>query len=97
MSFLSSIIQKKIDQEEQKQTLAIKEQIYDIFIDSLSVEKVKILSNKLKENESHGCISHKKYLVSMQETFGNSHSHTQLYELIFSRFKVLKCSLLNQR
>ena len=97
MSFLSSIIQKKIDQEEQKQTSAIKEQIYDIFIDSLSVEKVKILSNKLKENESHGCISHKKYLVSMQETFGNSHSHTQLYELIFSRFKVLKCSLLNQK
>lgn len=97
MSFLPTIIQKTIDQELIKQANSIKDIIYDEFQKSLSVSKILSLSNKLKENSSNGCCLHKRFITAMQETFENIYIFSNLYELIFNRFKVLKCSLMNQR
>ena len=100
MSSLSvtAVLQRKITQMAQEsQKSNLKDAVFDDFIRMLSVEKIIALSNKLKDADSNGCVSHKKFLLSMQEVFDNSHIFTLLYELIFHRFKVIKCGLINQK
>ena len=100
MSSLSvtAVLQRKITQMAQEsQKSNLKDAVFDDFIRMLSIEKIIALSNKLKDADINGCVSHKKFLISMQEIFDNSHIFTLLYELIFHRFKVIKCGLINQK
>ena len=100
MSSLSvtAVLQRKITQMAQEsQKSNLKDAVFDDFIRMLSIEKIIALSNKLTDADLNGCVSHKKFLISMQEIFDNSHIFTLLYELIFHRFKVIKCGLINQK
>lgn len=77
----------------------IKKGLCENFLNELSVEKIINLSNKFKFHEKGSNISHKKFIDDFFEIFGhkNSKPYTVLYELIFTRFKKVTCSLVNQR
>lgn len=77
----------------------IKKSLCENFLNELSVEKILNLSNKFKYHEKGSNVSHKKFIDDFFEIFGhkNSKPFTVLYELIFTRFRTITCSLVNQR
>ena len=99
MSIIKTIIQATNDIEDIKITNYdhIKPKAIDNFLKMLCVSKVKELSNRFKAVEIQGKVSHKKFINLMNEIFEDSYMYHPLYELIFSRFKLMKCSVLSHK
>ena len=99
MSVVNSIVQSLTDSDDIKINSYdhIKPKAIENFLKMLSVSKIKELSNKFKPIEVQGKVSHKKFINIMNELFVDSYMYHSLYELIFSRFKLLKCSVLSHR
>ena len=71
MSSLSvtAVLQRKITQMAQEsQKSNLKDAVFDDFIRMLSIEKIIALSNKLKDADINGCVSHKKFLISISSS-----------------------------
>jgi hypothetical protein len=99
MSIIKTIIQATNDIEDIKITNYdhIKPKAIDNFLKMLCVLKIKELSNRFKAVEIQGKVSHKKFMNLMNEIFNDSYIYQSLYELIFSRFKLMKCSVLSHK
>ena len=69
----------------------IKDKFYYKFQQSLSVEKIKALSHKLRENEHDGKVKKSHYIAVMNEIFGNEYifAYRPIFELIFQRFNFI--------
>ena len=99
MSIIKSIIQAANDLEEIKITNYdhIKPKAIDRFLKMLTIPKIKELSDKFKSIEIQGKVTHKKFINLMNELFEDSYMFHPLYELIFKRFKLMKCSVLSNK
>ena len=99
MSRINLNIQTTTESDDIKENncVHIKSKAIDTFLKNLSIIKIKELSNRFKPIEIQGKVSHKKFINLMNEIFGDSYIYQPLYELIFSRFKRIKCSVLSNR
>ena len=77
----------------------IKGIVYEGFLNELSIEKIIELSSLLKQHDKRGNVPHKKFIDDLFEVFGHKKNkfYNNLYELIFSRFKIVTCSLINEK
>ena len=99
MSIIKTIIQAANELEETKITNYdhIKPKAIDRFLNMLTIPKIKELSNKFKPIEIQGKVTHKKFINLMNEIFEDTYMYHPLYELIFKRFKLMKCSILSNK
>ena len=99
MSTINVNLQTSTESEDIKEKNCdhIKSTAIDNFLKNLSVIKIKELSNRFKPIEIQGKVPHKKFINLMNEIFGDSYIYQPLYELIFSRFKRVRCSVLSHR
>ena len=79
-------------------TINLDEKIYTDFIKKLNPNSILTLSDKLINNQIKGKISHKIFIQIMEEIFSEENkNYKDLFELIFNRFKTLKCWIIGNK
>ena len=79
-------------------TINLDEKIYTDFIKKLNPNSILTLSDKLINNQIKGKISHKIFIQIMEEIFSEENkNYKDLFELIFNRFKTLKCWMIGNK
>lgn len=81
-------------------TLILNDKVYSDFIHKLNPNSILTLSNKLIKNQIKGNIIYKNFIQIMEEMFSeenNNKTYKDLFELIFNRFKTLKCWMIGNK
>ncbi len=80
--------------------LNLDDKIYTDFINKLNPNIILTLSDKFIKNQIKGKITHKIFIKIMEENFSeenNNKDYKDLFELIFNRFKTLKCWMIGNK
>ena len=79
-------------------TIKLDDKVYTDFIKNLNPNSILTLSDKLINNQIKGKISHKIFIQIMEEIFSEENkNYKDLFELIFNRFKTLKCWMIGNK